>query len=441
MSQEATETLPALEAIGGSKPGTQPASVHDEVGRGHGLSFIFWLLEQSRWVLVAIPTAVAAAVTYLSHGHWLTFVLAWLAVPLCTIVLPILYLVYRSWQHDAGAADHTPYLHFNDAKLAARWAGKKIPMEILYEAYMAGQIDFKQDLYQTLLRRNQLFRFCFTWGDVKFYFNQFILQNLGHGTHADKKDIVPVYDRGNDFYNACLGDTMVFTSGLFQDPAESLEAAQARKLEMVCRTVQMKPGDKHLDIGCGWGPLITYAAEHYGTHSTGVTLAKEQAEWAVERARKAGVSDRVRLLVGDYRDIPAERYDKITSLEMAEHVGIKNFQKMLLQVRSMLKDDGIFYLQIAGLRREWQYEDFVWGLFMGKYIFPGADASCPLGFVVNQCERAGFEVHRVENCGVHYSHTIMKWYQNWQENREAVVKSYGERWYRLWLFFLAWSVI
>jgi cyclopropane fatty-acyl-phospholipid synthase-like methyltransferase len=250
-----------------------------------------------------------------------------------------------------------------------------------------------------------------------------------------------VYDRGNDFYRACLGESMVFTSGIFHDPAESLETAQQRKLEMVCKSVQMKPGDKHLDLGCGWGPLITYAAEHYGTQSTGVTLAREQAAWAIERAKRAGVERNVRVLVGDYRDVPAERYDKITCLEMAEHVGIKNFQKMLLQVRSMLADDGIFYLQIAGLRRPWHYEDLVWGLFMAKYIFPGADASCPLGFVVSQAERAGFEVHRVENCGVHYGLTIAKWYENWKANRQEIVAKYGEHWYRKWLLFLAWSVL
>ena len=441
MSQEATETLPAFEAIDNHRAGTQPASQNAEVGRGHGLSFIFWLLEQPRWLLLAAPTLVAAVVTGLLRGGWLTFALTWVAVPLVGVLMPLLYLVYRSWQHDAGAADTTPYLHWNDEQLGKRWAGKKIPMEVLYEAYRTGKVDFKQDLYETLLRRNQLFRFCFTWGDVKFYFNELLVQNLSHNSHSDKKDIVPVYDRGNDFYRACLGESMTFTSGLFEDPSESLEVAQDRKLDMVCRTTQMKPGEEHLDLGCGWGPLITYAAQHYGTHSTGVTLAKEQAEWAMERARKAGVVDRVRVLVGDYRDVPTKRYDKITCLEMAEHAGIKNFQKFLLQVRSMLKDDGIFYLQIAGLRREWQYEDFVWGLFMGKYIFPGADASCPLGFVVSQAERAGFEVHRVENCGVHYSHTIMKWYQNWLENREPIVAKYGEQWYRTWLMFLAWSVI
>jgi cyclopropane fatty-acyl-phospholipid synthase-like methyltransferase len=124
---------------------------------------------------------------------------------------------------------------------------------------------------------------------------------------------------------------------------------------------------------------------------------------------------------------------------MAEHVGVRNFQRFLRQVRRLLEDDGIFYLQIAGLRRPWHYEDLVWGLFMAKYIFPGADASCPLAFVVSQAERAGFEVHRVENCGVHYSVTIHKWYENWMRSRPDIVGRYGERWFRTWQIFLAWS--
>jgi cyclopropane fatty-acyl-phospholipid synthase-like methyltransferase len=234
---------------------------------------------------------------------------------------------------------------------------------------------------------------------------------------------------------------MIYTSGLYLDRSDTLEQAQDRKLQTVCDYVQMKPGDRHLDIGCGWGTLVAYAAKHRGTTSTGVTLAKEQAAWARETAEREGVSDRVHLIVDDYRNIPAQKFDKITCLEMAEHVGIRNFQKFLLQVRGMLEDDGIFYLQIAGLRRPWVFEDLVWGLFMGKYIFPGADASCPLGFVVSQAERAGFEVHRVENCGVHYSLTIKAWYDNWMKNEAAVVAKYGQRWFRMWAIFLSWSAI
>jgi sphingolipid C9-methyltransferase len=413
----------------------------EEGGRSHGMPFIFWVLEQSRILLVAFPTVIALAVTLLTGGGWEVFVGTWFAVPFFLVIAPLLFLVARSHAHDAGDAKWDEFVTFKDAKEGARWLGKKIPMEILYEAYMSGNLDFKQDVYDVMLRRNQLFRFCFTWGDVKFYFREFMGTNISHTKASDKSDIAHVYNRGNDFYGWFLGETMVYTTGIFQDKNESLETAQYRKLDTVCKYVQMKPGDRHLDIGCGWGTLLAHAAKKYGTHSTGITLAKEQAEFANERARSWGVADRVKILVDDYRNLPAAKYDKITCLEMAEHVGIKNFQRFLLQVKGLLKDDGIFYLQIAGLRRPWHYEDLVWGLFMAKYIFPGADSSCPLGFVVSQAERAGFEVHRVENTGTHYSITIFKWLQNWKSNEAAIVAKYGQRWYRMWTMFLAWSVI
>ncbi len=419
----------------------RPASTHSERGRTHGLPIIFWLMEQSVWVLLLVPTVVAGVAYWATGYDWRIAVAAWVAIPLFGVVLPLLFLVWRSHGHDAAPTDWTPYVRWRNEADAKRWQGKKIPMEIVYEAYMAEKLDFIQDVYETMLRRNKLFRFCFTWGDVKFYFKEFLGQNVTHSVSSDEGDIAHVYNRGNDFYHWFLGDSMTYTSGIFQNVDESLEDAQLRKLETVCQYVQMKPGDRHLDIGCGWGPLVVHAAQHHGCHSTGITLAKEQAEWARARAEKAGVSDRVNVVVDDYRNLPSKKWDKITCLEMAEHVGIKNFQKFLLQVRNMLADDGIFYLQIAGLRRPWQFEDLVWGLFMAKYIFPGADASCPLGFVVSQAERAGFEVHRVENCGVHYSVTIKKWYDNWKSNEAAIVAKYGQRWFRMWMVFLSWSVM
>ena len=122
-------------------------------------------------------------------------------------------------------------------------------------------------------------------------------------------------------------------------------------------------------------------------------------------------------------------------------MGIRKFQKFMRQLNSMLEEDGILFLQIAGLRRNWTAEDFTWGMFMSKYVFPGADASMPLSFVCNNLERAGFEIHSVENIGIHYSLTLERWYRNWLRNRDAVVHSYGERWFRLWEVFLAWSVL
>ena len=128
---------------------------------------------------------------------------------------------------------------------------------------------------------------------------------------------------------------------------------------------------------------------------------------------------------------------------MAEHVGIRLFPNFLEQVYELLEDDGIFFLQIAGLRRAWQWEDMLWGFFMDTYIFPGADASLPLMFPVGQLESAGFEIQSVETVGVHYSETIKKWYYNWIEpdTKDKMVSKYGIRLYRIWEIFLSWSTI
>lgn len=110
------------------------------------------------------------------------------------------------------------------------------------------------------------------------------------------------------------------------------------------------------------------------------------------------------------------------------------------QVKDLLADDGTFLLQVAGIRNNWQYEDLIWGLFMNKYVFPGADASCALGWVVNQVESAGFEVKNIDVLGVHYSATLLRWYKNWLSNETKVKAKYGERWFRIWTCFLAWAV-
>lgn len=143
----------------------------------------------------------------------------------------------------------------------------------------------------------------------------------------------------------------------------------------------------------------------------------------------------------DYRDIPVPegKYNKITCLEMAEHVGVRKFGSFCQQVNDMLEDDGIFFLQIAGLRKPWQYEDFTWGLFMNKYVFPGADASTPLGFFVDKLEGAGFEIKQIDTIGVHYSATLWKWYRNWMGNQDKVVAKYGKRWFRVGFSLFHWD--
>lgn len=338
----------------------------------------------------------------------------------------------------------TDYLTFQEASMAATYTGlNKIPMETFFEAYFDEKVDINMDMLELLESRHDWAVFGFTWSQVKFFLTQWIPETLSHTRNQDVEQVTDHYDRGNDFYNWFLGPRMIYTSGIIRDTEgrETLEELQDNKLKLVCDKIQLKPNQKMLDIGCGWGTLGIYAAKNFNADVTCVTLAKEQIKYATGEAAKVGVTDNLNLLCMDYRDIPTQTFDKITCLEMAEHVGVRKFQTFLCQVRDMLDDDGLFFLQIAGLRRRWQYEDFTWGLFMAKYVFPGADASMPLGWVITQLEKAGFEVLSNDTIGVHYAATLERWYMNWVRNKEQVVAKYGVSWWRKWEYFLAYSTV
>lgn len=331
-------------------------------------------------------------------------------------------------------------------KLISRYKNGRVPITTFIEDYIAERVDLGVDFRDFIRDRNKHIRYKLIGDHFKFLFTRFIPEITIHSKKQDERIVRDHYDRGTDFFASFLGDRMVYTSAFFKTGTEDLETGQDQKMDLVCQKIQMKPGERHLDIGCGWGTLVLHAARDFGTDSTGITIAQDGTDYGNGQIRAAGLSDRARIIRSDYRDIKPDKYDKITCLEMAEHVGIKNFLKFMKQISSLLKDDGLFYLQIAGLRARTgmfsglNMEDIIWGLFMSKYIFSGADASMPLSFVVKNLEKAGFEIHSVENVGIHYSRTIDLWYDNWMDNRDVIVKKYGERWWRLWQVFLGWSV-
>ncbi len=257
------------------------------------------------------------------------------------------------------------YLTFKDKSFEAEWKGKKVPILELYNAYIASKLDIAGDLLTSLYDRYEFADFIFTQGHVTYFLGKLIPELIVHSKHQDSDQVTEHYDRGNDFYSWFLGEeTMCYTSGIFNSPEDTLDQAQYNKIHLVARKIHLQKGDEHLDIGCGWGTLIKVFARDYGTNSTGVTLAKEQVKWATDQIAKAGVQDRARALVMDYRDIPARKYNKITCLEMAEHVGVRLFSTFLNQVYDLLEDDGIFYLQIAGLRRAWQVRRAIMQCFL-----------------------------------------------------------------------------
>lgn len=311
------------------------------------------------------------------------------AAPCAAWFVSVIYRHCRRSSTDSGdGGDCTRFLRFRDPRVHERMKGKRIPIEDMYEMYFDGKLDLLQPgggaclLKDVLSRRHEFVRYTFSLtGHLPFLLFRWIPDVLlGHSQRGDTAQVRDHYDRGtilvhenplsggaaeDDFFGMFLGDTMIYTAGIAArlEEEQTLEEMQRNKLALVCSKLRLKPGDRHLDIGCGWGTLVQYAAAVHGASSTGVTLSRNQAQFAAARAKAMGLDDQTqaRYLCMDYRDIPrhpaaaaATRYDKISCLEMAEHVGVKNFHSFLGQVRDTLNDDGIFFLQIAGLRRPFQ---------------------------------------------------------------------------------------
>eukprot|EP00403_Amphidinium_massartii_P032745 CAMPEP_0178433562 /NCGR_PEP_ID=MMETSP0689_2-20121128/32969_1 /TAXON_ID=160604 /ORGANISM="Amphidinium massartii, Strain CS-259" /LENGTH=465 /DNA_ID=CAMNT_0020055593 /DNA_START=144 /DNA_END=1541 /DNA_ORIENTATION=+ len=391
--------------------------------------------------LLGAPLAILTSGLVLWWVAGFKLVLAWF-----TIAAISTYLWFSQSYMEDGPAPIDKYIEFKDKATEKAWSGRRIPITLLGDLYLDDKIDFRGDVLEILRdHRNEFCNYKLTWELVNFLVKQ-LFPNSENSSLKDlkstKKEIKEHYDRGNDWFFSFLGPRMVYTSAVFEGLDQSLETAQDNKMSLICEKLMVRPGDSFLDIGCGWGSLVCHAAQHYGATAAGVTLSVEGAKYCREQITEKGLDDSAKIIVADYRDIPQElRFKKIASIEMAEHVGLRNFQTYLGRIHEMLTDDGMFLMQVAGLRQGSNWEDLSWGLFMSRYIFPGADASTPLHWYVKQLELAGFEVHSVETIGRHYSHTLHRWYDNFQKNRADIEKKYGGYLCRLWDFFLAWSVV
>jgi cyclopropane-fatty-acyl-phospholipid synthase len=250
------------------------------------------------------------------------------------------------------------------------------------------------------------------------------------------------YDISNDFYRLFLDEQMVYSCAYFRDWGESLEQAQLNKLDMICRKLQLKPGERMLDIGCGWGALICHAARHYGVEAHGITLSKEQLSLTEERIRRLGLEGRVTVELKDYAHVEGP-FDKISSIGMVEHVGIDNMADYMGKVSSLLPDRGIFLNH--GITRPGKLSDKAFRKMsperrlLAQYIFPGGELD-HLGHMVQCMESKGLEVHDVEGWRDHYSLTCRHWCRRLEANREEAIRQVGEEKYRMWTLYLAGCV-
>lgn len=369
------------------------------------------------------------------------------AIPLILIFLFVVWLMANSYfqgETTEIAKEYEDWIEIVDPALKS-WQGTKMPIREAYEWYFLGKINFTRPTLEIFLHRHELFRFIFSTSHIMEFLDGVLKKAwFNHDDGGDHAEVTPVYNLGNDFYYAFLSDPMFYSCGVAYESSNSLDEAQARKCGIVAENLKLKNGDRIVDFGCGWGSWLIYCAQNFDVECIGLTISQCQFDFATKKIKDLGLEDKITIKLIDYREMVPEKYgkfDKITCFEMSEHVGIRNYQNFVAQIRSLLKIDGMFFLQIAGLRRAWQYEDLIWGIFMGKYIFPGADASCPLYWDVNQLERGGMEVHSVKNQGVHYAHTIEAWYENLVKNKDAIIEKYGVFAYRRHELFLAWSTM
>jgi sphingolipid C9-methyltransferase len=352
-----------------------------------------------------------------------------------------------------GAPSLRELLTFTDQGLARKWErAPRVPMSDLYEAYIDGRIDIPESNWPALFAsRHDLVSFRITESHLRWALTNFLPEVALHSRNQDRRIVGEHYDRGNDFFEWFLGESMVYTAAWFEHPTTSLQDAQYAKIARCCEKLRLKAGESLLDIGCGWGTFVARAVRDFGVEALGVTLSKEQAAFGNARIAELAAPERARLRVCDYREVTGH-FDKIVSLEMVEHVGVKNLPLFFRKVHELLRDDGLFVLQWTGIRRLYRPqsplsaltlapEDLIWGLFMSRYIFPGADASLPLSSMLRAAEDAGFEIADVERMSAHYVLTLRAWRERWQSNRSSVVLAYGERWYRLWSFFLYWAAL
>ena len=245
-----------------------------------------------------------------------------------------------------------------------------------------------------------------------------------------KQNVAHHYDLSRELYELFLDPDLQYSCALFAHPGQSLEDAQRNKKRHLAAKLCLEPGQRVLDIGCGWGGLALYLAENHGVRVTGVTLSEEQHAVACERAEKAGLADRVEFLLKDYREVTGA-FDRIVSVGMFEHVGVGHYAEFFAAVKGLLTPDGVALVHSIGRMTPPSST----GAWLRKYIFPGGYAPS-LSEVLTRTEQARLWVNDVEVLRVHYADTLAAWHERFQANRDRVAALYDERFCRMWEFYL-----
>jgi cyclopropane-fatty-acyl-phospholipid synthase len=366
----------------------------------------------------------------------------------------------RLWNNTLHVPNGSPAvftLVLPDPSLLRRLVIGRSPL-LLADAYLRGALDVEGDFYRALELKGHLESITLSWrdklallcdacrlpgsGKVGFRPARAIASRPArrfshwHSRNSDRAAIASHYDVSNEFYGLWLDEQRVYSCAYFENPGESLEQAQRHKLEHICRKLRLRPGERLLDIGCGWGALVCWAARHHGVLAHGITLSAAQVEYARQRIRNEGLEGRVTVELRDYRDLATEPvYDKVSSVGMFEHVGLANLPTYFASVHRVLRPGGLF------LNHGISHDEEGWNKtaateFINRYVFPDGELDCVSNIQLGM-ERAGFEIHDVEGLRPHYALTLRHWVSRLEANREAAVREVGEPAYRTWRLYMA----
>lgn len=340
--------------------------------------------------------------------------------------------------------------HPGDVGLARAWVTDGLTVEGAHLAHPYDVFDDMRTLYNNYKRPNprelvRIARSLRSMGALQIqpipeaeqasWLERTIRQGLApHSKERDAQVISTHYDVGNDFYELFLGDSMAYTCAYYPTPDATLDEAQENKFRLVFEKMNLKPGDKHLDVGCGWGSMVRYAARQ-GVKSLGVTLSKEQAEWAQAKIIEEGLEDLAEVRFLDYRDVTETGFDGISSIGLLEHIGVKNFASYFEFLADKLRPGGVMVNHCITYPDNHKTPQ---GDFINRYIFPDGELTGS-GTIIYEMQDHGFEVFHEENIRFDYMRTLHDWCENLKANWDEAVALVGENTAKLWGMYMAGS--